>query len=65
MRNPISPTPHRPIPLPDCILLDGWWVTRRPGPVIEGRRHVWIVRKDEGERERTRNQAEGPFAAGP
>lgn len=25
MRNPIQPTPDRPIPLPDCILMDAWW----------------------------------------
>jgi hypothetical protein len=28
MRNPIQPSPDRPIPLPDCILMDGWWVDR-------------------------------------
>jgi hypothetical protein len=25
MRNPIPSSPDRPIPLPDCILLDAWW----------------------------------------
>jgi hypothetical protein len=25
MRNPIQPSPDRPIPLPDCILMDAWW----------------------------------------
>ena len=29
MRNPIHPSPDRPIPLPDCILMDGWWADRR------------------------------------
>jgi hypothetical protein len=29
MRNPIQPSPARPIPLPDCILLDAWWADRR------------------------------------
>jgi hypothetical protein len=29
MRNPITPSPNRPIPLPDCILRDGWWVVER------------------------------------
>ena len=29
MRNPILPSPDRPIPLPDCILMDGWWAERR------------------------------------
>jgi hypothetical protein len=29
MRNPILPSPNRPIPLPDCILMDGWWADRR------------------------------------
>lgn len=26
MRNPIQPSPDRPIPLPDRILMDAWWV---------------------------------------
>jgi len=26
MRNPITPSPSRPFPLPDCILQDGWWL---------------------------------------
>ena len=25
MRNPILPSLDRPVPLPDCILLDAWW----------------------------------------
>ena len=29
MRNPILPSPNRPIPLPDCILMDAWWTDRR------------------------------------
>jgi hypothetical protein len=29
MRNPIHPSPDRPIPLPDCILMDSWWADRR------------------------------------
>ena len=29
MRNPIQPSPDRPIPLPDCILMDAWWADRR------------------------------------
>jgi hypothetical protein len=29
MRNPIQPSPERPIPLPDCILMDAWWADRR------------------------------------
>jgi hypothetical protein len=29
MRNPIHPSPDRPIPLPDCILMDAWWADRR------------------------------------
>ena len=28
MRNPIQPSPNRPIPLPDCILMDAWWADR-------------------------------------
>jgi len=31
MRNPIQPTPARPVPLPDCILMDAWWTERRDG----------------------------------
>lgn len=31
MRNPIQPSPDRPIPLPDCILLDGWWADAKRG----------------------------------
>jgi hypothetical protein len=29
MRNPIQPSPNRPIPLPDCILMDAWWADAR------------------------------------
>lgn len=29
MRNPIPPSPERPVPLPDCILLDAWWADLR------------------------------------
>lgn len=29
MRNPIQPSPDRPIPLPDCILMDAWWADKR------------------------------------
>jgi len=29
MRNPIQPSPDRPVPLPDCILLDAWWADTR------------------------------------
>jgi hypothetical protein len=32
MRNPIQPSPDRPIPLPDCILMDSWWADRRDEP---------------------------------
>ena len=32
MQNPIHPTPDRPLPLPDSILLDGWWIARDDGP---------------------------------
>jgi hypothetical protein len=28
MRNPIQSSPQRPIPLPDCILMDAWWADR-------------------------------------
>ncbi len=31
MRNPIIASPNRPIPLPDCILQDGWWMTEPRG----------------------------------
>lgn len=29
MRNPIQPSPDRPVPLPDCILMDAWWADHR------------------------------------
>lgn len=47
MRNPIIASPNRPIPLPDCILRDGWWLT---GPRDDGRmdRRVIAGAKDEG-----------------
>ncbi len=32
MRNPIQPSADRPVPLPDCILLDAWWADRRDEP---------------------------------
>lgn len=35
MRNPILASPDRPIPLPDCILMDGWWAQRQDG--VRGR----------------------------
>jgi len=47
MRNPISPSPSRPIPLPDCILRDGWWLTE-PGGERRAGLHVIAGAKDEG-----------------
>jgi len=51
MRNPIHPSPDRPIPLPDCILMDGWWADRRS----ELRERSESVVRLGGERE------EGPY----
>jgi hypothetical protein len=40
MRNPIQPSLQRPVPLPDCILMDAWWADladenrRRPAPPL-------------------------------
>jgi hypothetical protein len=65
MRNPIQPTPDRPFPLPDRILSDGWWLTELPGPVVDGRQHVWVVIREEGAIERDRNEGKrGHFLAG-
>lgn len=52
MRNPIQPSPNRPIPLPDCILMDSWWADRRDGPRD---RSGSVLRLVIGERE------EGPY----
>lgn len=56
MRNPISPTADRPFPLPDRVLNDGWWLTERPGPVVNGTQHVWVVIREEGASERDRGE---------
>jgi hypothetical protein len=56
MRNPIQPTADRPFPLPDRILSDGWWLTELPGPVVNGRQHVWVVIREEGAIERDRGE---------
>lgn len=48
MRNPIKPSPTRPIPLPDSILADGWWLMA----LLDGKRpvdrRVIAGAKDEG-----------------
>ena len=64
MRNPIHPTADRPIPLPDCILSDGWWLTGRAQPVEDGLRRVWVIDGEEGKRKGDRGQAgQGLFVA--
>jgi hypothetical protein len=51
MRNLIAATADRPIPLPDRILSDGWWLIERAEPIAETRR-LWAVTSEEGARER-------------
>jgi hypothetical protein len=64
MRNPIHPTADRPIPLPDCILSDGWWLTERAQPIEDGLRRLRVISGEEGKSERDRGQAEqGLFVA--
>ena len=43
MRNPIPASPDRPIPLPDCILMDGWWAHRPDPRPREGGRVLRLV----------------------
>ena len=52
MRNPITPSPDRPFPLPDRILQDGWWLVepRRPERQVDLR--VIAGARDEGRIER-------------
>jgi hypothetical protein len=52
MRNPIQPSPNRPIPLPDCILMDAWWADLRDE---ERRRPETVLRLVGG------NRHEGPY----
>lgn len=51
MRNPIIPSPSRPIPLPDCILQDGWWLIE-PRDERKTELHVIAGAKDEGRNDR-------------
>jgi hypothetical protein len=51
MRNTIAVTADRPIPLPDRILSDGWWLVARPTPTPVWER-LGIVGRGEGERDR-------------
>jgi hypothetical protein len=55
MRNPITATADRPIPLPDRVLSDAWWLIRRAAPIVEGKR-LWMVASKEGGRERDRSK---------
>lgn len=50
MRNPIHPSPDRPIPLPDCILMDGWWADRQAELRAGARSELRLVvsERDEG-----------------
>lgn len=52
MRNPITPSPNRPVPLPDCILRDGWWLVEPCGGNRPVELHVIAGAKDEGRIER-------------
>lgn len=58
MRNPIQPSPDRPIPLPDCILLDAWWADTRAE--IDARRALLrLVATDGAERDGQRDARRG------
>ena len=56
MRNPITPSPNRPIPLPDCILMEagGWPSDASRQPARRVARHRWG--RDEGRIERHRSR---------
>jgi hypothetical protein len=48
MRNPIQPSPDRPIPLPDSILMDAWWTdSREDAPGRAGRLLRLVIGKSE------------------
>jgi hypothetical protein len=63
MRNRIAITARRPVPLPDRILEDGWWLVRRAAPVERsGGLRLVTSRAEEGPRERDRGVSNaGPF----
>lgn len=52
MRNPITPSPNRPFPLPDCILQDGWWLVEPRQNEREADLRVIAGAKHEGRIER-------------
>lgn len=58
MRNPIQPSPDRPIPLPDCILMDAWWTDRRED-MREGPERLRLVigTREEGPNDRHHHAA--------
>ncbi len=54
MRNPIQPSPDRPVPLPDCILMDAWWADHREETSGTTRQLLQIIsgKRDEGRNDR-------------
>ena len=60
MRNPIQPSPDRPIPLPDCILMDAWWTDRRKDMRERpDRLRLVIGAREEGPYDRHHHSADG------
>jgi hypothetical protein len=51
MRNRITATADRPIPLPDRLLADGWWLVEPPRRPTETMR-LKIIASQEGARDR-------------
>lgn len=62
MRNPIQPSPDRPIPLPDRILMDAWWADLRDETREVSGAVLRIVRA--GGQDRSGGRAEGGAARG-
>lgn len=66
MRNPIQPSPDRPIPLPDCILMDAWWADReaaRERPQVALR--LVSGNREEGPDDRSHERSGRAFRAHP
>lgn len=52
MRNPIQPSPSRPIPLPDCILMDAWWADRHDETRERDKGLRLVIDREEGPNDR-------------
>jgi hypothetical protein len=62
MRNTIAVTADRPIPLPDRILRDGWWLIARPTPSPDVER-LRVVGRGEGQGERDSGERSAEWAS--